>query len=936
MAAYLDRVHKNPSADLLKNIAKKSPHENARIAIDDKNNLWAADGSQFLHTDLGEGKAHENIGAHKIIGYVTHHNGDYIIGAWDKGTQLTKPSDHPKLDKLYNSGFINGTEDKSNFQKFANGGTVDLSKYQEQTPFGLYSHAAETAAALPQAKGTPDQLKAMLMKQGVKPAEIEHSNYDDVFAGRPSVTKDELVQHFRQSMPSINEALLSKAPKYANYAVAPSRYHTYTLPGAENYREVLLKTKSEAGEHEANATKALEAKQEASRRYDRAEPGSPEAKAALQDLRAAELLYRQHLDKYLKTKDDVYQHGHWPGQKNVLAHLRMADRWGPNNEKILHIEELQSDWGQEARESGMRDPRNPTEDDDTMVPHHPYVKHTGAWTDLALKKVLHEAAHGGYDKVVFTPGEEQAARFDLSNHLSRIVAMPTNEGTIHLDLHNHEDPENPFETVRNITPEELPKHVGKELAERIMKEIKFPEKQRAWRIESNDGRFKSGSSKNFEAVQSFLEGYPEHIKQKMHIAPIDVMGGAREADLSGLDLKVGGEGMKGFYDKILPEQLNALVKKHDPQVRMRRDTIETPAGTHPVHALDITPKLRESILRGQKAFAAGGEVDEPEGITAYHGSPHDFEQFDISKIGTGEGAQAYGHGLYFAQAEPTAREYRDTLTDRASNFRVGNIDMPKWILRGIEMAPDRSAAIAKHREEFEKRLAEAEAEEQSSHQPWLASGQKSAIKDVLAGLDALERGAELPHTRGRMYEVHIAAHPDHFLDWDKPIYQQTEHVQNAVRNALSFAAEQGISGKKSLAGRTANSSGNMVDADPDEFLQHDGASIQFMLQRVLGAKGASDALHANGVKGIKYLDANSRTPPPNLDPDHVARQIERNRAMAAQVTDEAHRADLDDDHQILLDRLEKAKKAVKRNYVVFDDKLVGVRRKYARGGVVNV
>ena len=36
-------------------------------------------------------------------------------------------------------------------------------------------------------------------------------------------------------------------------------------------------------------------------------------------------------------------------------------------------------------------------------------------------------------------------------------------------------------------------------------------------------------------------------------------------------------------------------------------------------------------------------------IRAYHGSPHDFERFDTSKIGTGEGAQSYGHGLYFAE-----------------------------------------------------------------------------------------------------------------------------------------------------------------------------------------------------------------------------------------------------------------------------------------------
>jgi hypothetical protein len=50
------------------------------------------------------------------------------------------------------------------------------------------------------------------------------------------------------------------------------------------------------------------------------------------------------------------------------------------------------------------------------------------------------------------------------------------------------------------------------------------------------------------------------------------------------------------------------------------------------------------------------------GIRAYHGSPHKFDRFDMSKIGTGEGAQAYGSGLYLAEAEPVAKKYRDKLS----------------------------------------------------------------------------------------------------------------------------------------------------------------------------------------------------------------------------------------------------------------------------------
>ena len=50
------------------------------------------------------------------------------------------------------------------------------------------------------------------------------------------------------------------------------------------------------------------------------------------------------------------------------------------------------------------------------------------------------------------------------------------------------------------------------------------------------------------------------------------------------------------------------------------------------------------------------------GIKAYHGSPYDFDRFSTEQIGTGEGAQAYGQGLYFAGNEDVARGYRDALT----------------------------------------------------------------------------------------------------------------------------------------------------------------------------------------------------------------------------------------------------------------------------------
>jgi hypothetical protein len=51
-------------------------------------------------------------------------------------------------------------------------------------------------------------------------------------------------------------------------------------------------------------------------------------------------------------------------------------------------------------------------------------------------------------------------------------------------------------------------------------------------------------------------------------------------------------------------------------------------------------------------------------LTAYHGTPHNIQgQFDINKVGTGEGAQAYGHGMYFAENPEVAKSYRKPIVD---------------------------------------------------------------------------------------------------------------------------------------------------------------------------------------------------------------------------------------------------------------------------------
>jgi len=551
---------------------------------------------------------------------------------------------------------------------------------RELSPLGFYSHGAETAAGFQQAKGTPEQYAAMLQKAGVKPAELE--GFGEAFASRPSVTREEIAAHFKERMPQIEETVLG-TPKFKDVnemqtahdaalergdTAAANRitqdweaqfqgntkFSQYTLPGGENYREVLLKY----GE-------TPEAKMERAKSYVR-----PDIWERMTD---------EQRQQYLSAPDKgLFKSQHWD-DPNVLAHLRMADRTGPNGEKILHVEEIQSDWGQKGKKEGFQGkppsekdieakfvpPNVPEGHDPTnypgywesydrrtgsfisrhrggmneqdvlseaaktadlgnrgLIPTAPYVTNTQAWTDLALKRALREAAEGGYDKLVWTPGAEQAKRYDLSKQV-RKISYDKNTNSLMAWGHDQSDKVSP--AISNFIPEkEIPNYVGKEAAEKLLK------------------------SEPISGVHT----------------------------LAGDDLSIGGEGMKGYYDKIVPNQLSKLVKKLDPEAKIDTHNLVTKRGekladeaalnennqlierehfwdedqghyvygyrvTTPegqelgffedlpdahnalaqalgsakgpdtilkVPSLTITPKMREAIMKGQTAYARGGTI----------------------------------------------------------------------------------------------------------------------------------------------------------------------------------------------------------------------------------------------------------------------------------------------------------------------------------------
>ena len=257
---------------------------------------------------------------------------------------------------------------------------------------------------------------------------------------------------------------------------------------------------------------------------------------------------------------------------------------------------------------------------------------------------------------------------------------------------------------------------------------------------------------------------------------------------------------------------------------------------------------RNAQVQGRAAMKAAAErgATLPDGtqihgvqlfaIRAFHGSPYDFDRFDISKIGTGEGAQAYGHGLYFAEAEDVAKDYRNKLGGAELHGSTGNVNIDSMLRRSFGG-------------DWEKAK---------------ASGYIPAHE-----IARIEGEGLVPKAtpQGRMYEVRINANPDDFLDWDKPLSQQSEKVRNAL-------ATQGINAPEKGATRAFDDAllaaleGDANVALPKQPSDPMGEAIVRQLHRKRGSswlspdtsaeRASSDILREAGIPGIRYLDQGSR------------------------------------------------------------------------------
>jgi hypothetical protein len=270
------------------------------------------------------------------------------------------------------------------------------------------------------------------------------------------------------------------------------------------------------------------------------------------------------------------------------------------------------------------------------------------------------------------------------------------------------------------------------------------------------------------------------------------------------------------------------------------------------------------------------------GIKAYHSSPHDFDKFDLAKIGTGEGAQVYGHGLYFAESPAVSGQ--------------GGQYWDQFLPRFDTNSPERRAAEYLKMMGFDRSKAAAKAADDAAF--YAKDGNEIAAKKYGEAARLLESGAPVGP---RTYEVNINADPAHMLDWDRPLKLQPRVFENLESNFV-------------------------LPIKPEMT----GQELHKTFADYLTKPRASERMAEAGIPGIKYLDQGSRITSPVAE-----RILEKagSRAEALKIAEERLRtAGMGD--LSYWDSMVKQFQPETSNYVIFDPNLIRIDKKYAVPGAV--
>lgn len=261
-------------------------------------------------------------------------------------------------------------------------------------------------------------------------------------------------------------------------------------------------------------------------------------------------------------------------------------------------------------------------------------------------------------------------------------------------------------------------------------------------------------------------------------------------------------------------------------------------------------------------------------MVAWHGSPHRFApeeghpqgRFRTDKIGTGEGAQAYGYGLYFAGNEDVADFYKNKLSTRVVTYKgdypfvaTSKMSQPqqdafnvlKMVYHNYPKVSDAANAINIAKNKLNEDIEYFRSQQRKSpDDPQINYLYTTEYKEAaLKALDTFDP-KDIRLEGGAKYRVELKPAEDEYLLWDKPLSEQSEKVKKALE--AFFADEQFVEDMEfsGIAVNTAQS------ADDDSVK---GGEFYKDLARTWSDDAeASEYLRFLGIRGIKYLDGSSR------------------------------------------------------------------------------
>lgn len=287
--------------------------------------------------------------------------------------------------------------------------------------------------------------------------------------------------------------------------------------------------------------------------------------------------------------------------------------------------------------------------------------------------------------------------------------------------------------------------------------------------------------------------------------------------------------MSGLLSGVLP----AIYSASDKAKRLAKSLLDDPAAFYQQQAAQLAENIQANRAIDKQAFgdpnnplkvtnydalkqSIGGYMGglmglAPVGMTVWHGSPHSFTQFDSSKIGTGEGAQAYGHGLYVAESPAVANSYKEALANPSSPLN----DAAKY---------------------------------------WKDNGGEKAFLDFAktAGLDEQQISQIVGAIKGNgsLYKIDLPdEHIARMLDWDKPLSQQHPDVQQFLNGPVMQGAIQKL-----------KQNGELGDYSAQELAKFKGEAYHDWLRQANQDSNIAPAqiLRDAGIPGIRYLDGGSR------------------------------------------------------------------------------